>query len=214
MNDFHKYRQTLQEKMNLLDDIRDDVQETESVDEAFGNRNLQLINKIKNSGVVKTGSMAKDKPKDTKDSKKEGLDIEEISLDHLKKQITASGLKSTKKANRFDKTKNDLAAMKKRFDSKKPMTLAKEAKEAYKLHHKTFSGAVQTAKVEVEKRGYEVDVDDWDTKIASGPRKPSSGKTNSYSIKLSKNGKPSKQALQIQVYNMDNKAYELNMYVG
>jgi len=147
-------------------------------------------------------------------TKYEGYDVTEISLDHLKKQITGTGLKNTKKAYKFDKTKNDLAALKKRLSAKKPMTLATEAKGSYQLHHKTFTSAMQTAKSEAESRGYEVDMDDWDRKVASGPRKPSSGKTNTYSIKLSKNGKSSKQALQVQVYNMDNKAYELNTYVS
>lgn len=57
------------------------------------------------------------------------LDITEISLDMLTKKISNSGMASTKKAMKLDKTKNDLAAMKARLAGKKPMTLAKEAKE-------------------------------------------------------------------------------------
>ena len=45
-------------------------------------------------------------------------------------------------------------------------------------------------------------------KVASGPRKPSAGKTNTYRLK----GKDGKKAVQIQVYGMDNGKYELNMY--
>lgn len=93
-------------------------------------------------------------------------------------------------------------------------SLRKEMNEKYKLHHKTMSAALQHAYDEVEKKGYEIDKDDIDNKVAMGPRKPSSGKTNSYNLGLSKNGKPVKQKLHIQVYNMDNKGYELNMYVS
>lgn len=48
----------------------------------------------------------------------EGLDITEISLDMLTKKISNSGLATTKKANKFDKTKKDLEAMKARLAGK------------------------------------------------------------------------------------------------
>jgi hypothetical protein len=82
----------------------------------------------------------------------------------------------------------------------------------YKLHHNTFSGAVQEAIAVAKKQGYDVDEDDWSDKVATGPKKPSKDKTNRYSIKLTKNGKPTRKFLQIQVYNMGAK-YELNCYV-
>jgi hypothetical protein len=56
--------------------------------------------------------------------------------------------------------------------------------------------------------GYIVDSDDIDSKVASGPKKPSSGKTNKYILGTNK-----KQNLHVQVANLDNKRYELNMYV-
>jgi len=82
----------------------------------------------------------------------------------------------------------------------------------YKLYHNTFSGAVQEAIAVAKKKGFDVDEDDWSDKVATGPKKPSKDKTNSYSIKLMKKGKPVRQMLQIQVYNMGAK-YELNCYV-
>jgi hypothetical protein len=88
-----------------------------------------------------------------------------------------------------------------------------EAKSDYEVYHKDYSTAVQTAIKQAEKRGYEVDMDDWHDKVATGPKKPSSGKTNSFSVNLMKDGKPSKKKLQMQVYNMDNHKYELNMYI-
>ena len=73
---------------------------------------------------------------DREKMKKESLDITEISLDMLTKKISNSGMATTKKANKMDKTKNDLAAMKARLAGK-TMTLAKEAKKMTNLHHLT-----------------------------------------------------------------------------
>ena len=79
----------------------------------------------------------------------------------------------------------------------------------YELYHKDFSTAMKHA-YDFAKRKFKIDVDpkEIDDKVASGPRKPSAGKTNSYRL-LDKDGK---RAIQVQVYNMDNKKYELNMY--
>lgn len=78
----------------------------------------------------------------------------------------------------------------------------------YELYHKTFSGAMQHAYAVAKKRGYTVDKNDIDNKVASGPRKPSSGKTNRYIL-----GTDKKQNLHVQVANLDNKRFELNMYI-
>ena len=87
-----------------------------------------------------------------------------------------------------------------------------EEAPSYKLYHSTFSAAVQEAIAVAKKQGFDVDEDDWSNKVATGPKKPSKDKTNSYSIKLLKGGKPVRKILQIQVYNMGAK-YELNCYV-
>ena len=78
----------------------------------------------------------------------------------------------------------------------------------YELYHKTFSDAMQHAYAVAKKRGYTVDKDDIDNKVATGPRKPSKGKTNRYIL-----GTDKKQNLHVQVANLDNKRYELNMYI-
>jgi hypothetical protein len=83
---------------------------------------------------------------------------------------------------------------------------------AYALYHNTFSGAVQEAIAVAKKQGFEIDEDDWSNKVATGPKKPSKDKTNSYTIDLMKGGKPAKKKLHMQVYNMGPK-YELNCYV-
>ena len=86
----------------------------------------------------------------------------------------------------------------------------KSAKSAtgYEIYHKTFSAAMQHAYRAARKMGYIVDSDDIDSKVASGPKKPSSGKTNKYIL-----GTQKKQNLHVQVANLDNKRYELNMYI-
>jgi hypothetical protein len=88
-----------------------------------------------------------------------------------------------------------------------------EAKNDYTVNHKTFSSAVQHATAQVEKRGYTVDEEDYDRKVAMGPRKPTTGKTNTYTIDLMKDGKETKRKLQMQVY-YDQGRYELNMYIS
>ena len=98
-------------------------------------------------------------------------------------------------------------------ESKNFFKFRESLNEKYQHYHTTFSNAVQTAEKQAEKQGYEVDQDDWFNKIATGPKKPSEGKTNSYIIKLWKNDKPTKKTLAIQVFNMGKK-YELNMYIS
>jgi hypothetical protein len=83
----------------------------------------------------------------------------------------------------------------------------------YTIYHKDYSSAVQHAAVHAGKQGYEIDHDDWDRVVAMGPKKPSAGKTNILNVSLKKNGVETKKKLHMQVYNMDNKGYELNTYV-
>ena len=81
------------------------------------------------------------------------------------------------------------------------------SKKKYDLYHKDFSSAMQHAyKMAKELHGITIDPKEIDDKVAAGPKKPSSGKTNKYRLKGDKG------AIQVQVYNMDNKKYELNMY--
>ena len=88
-----------------------------------------------------------------------------------------------------------------------PVNAAKSS-SGYELYHKQFSGAMQHAYKFAKSKGHTVNPKDIDDKVASGPRKPSSGKTNSYILDTNK-----KQKVHIQVANLDNKRYELNMYI-
>ena len=92
--------------------------------------------------------------------------------------------------------------------------ILEEAKSStgYELYHKDFSSAMKHAYDFAKKKfGIEIDPEEIDDKVAMGPRKPSSGKTNSYRLMgTDKRGKS--RGVQIQVANLDNKRYELNMY--
>jgi hypothetical protein len=91
-----------------------------------------------------------------------------------------------------------------------------DAEELDENYHPSYTSAIQTAVAHAKKRGYEVDPEDYDSKVASGPRKPSEGKTVSHNLKLTKGGKPTKKGLAIQVYNRggDKTPYELNHYIS
>ncbi len=83
----------------------------------------------------------------------------------------------------------------------------KKSSTGYEIYHKSFSAAMQHAYEYAEKKGYTVDPNEIDYKVALGPRKPSVGKTNRYNLKAGK------KTAHIQVYNMNNKTYEFNMYI-
>ena len=82
-----------------------------------------------------------------------------------------------------------------------------KAATGYDLYHKDFSSAMQHAYKHAKKKGFTVDPKEIDDKVATGPKKPSSGKTNRYALKAGK------KTVHIQVANLDNKKYELNMYI-
>jgi hypothetical protein len=119
-------------------------------------------------------------------------------------------------------TKADIAALikmlaKQGYDAKfltkdlAPLAEARDPSKSggsgYDLYHKDFSTAMKHAYDYAKKKfGITIDPKEIDDKVASGPRKPSSGKTNTYRLKGDKG------SVQIQVANLDNKKYELNMY--
>ena len=86
--------------------------------------------------------------------------------------------------------------------------LEQRSASGYELYHKSFSDAMQHAYAHAKsKMGMPVAPDEIDSKVATGPKKPGTGKTNRYSLKTNKG------ILQIQVYNRGgSKPFELNMY--
>ena len=87
------------------------------------------------------------------------------------------------------------------------VALGKKSATGYTLYHKDFSSAMQHAYDHAKKKGHVVDPKEIDDKVATGPKKPSKGKVNRYALKAGR------KTVQIQVTNLDNKAYELNMYI-
>jgi hypothetical protein len=85
----------------------------------------------------------------------------------------------------------------------------------YEVYHDTYTSAIQTAEEWAIKQGYDLDEEEWAQDIGLGPSKPKPGKTNKFSLSLSKNGKEDKKRLQIQIYNRETNSntYELNMYI-
>ena len=118
------------------------------------------------------------------------------------------------------KDKQDIAKKRQQSygDQKAGISVKEEAEQMdeaskYQIYHPSYSSAVQHALSQAEKQGFTVDMDDYTQKVAFGPKKPSAGKTNSFSITLmDKSGKISKKKLQMQVYGMEGGKYELNMY--
>jgi hypothetical protein len=107
--------------------------------------------------------------------------------------------------------------------------LLKETK--YQIYHYTYTSAINAALEYAEKQGYEYDQEETASKIGMGPKKPSEGKTNRFSIQLTKGGKPQRKQLHIQVYGMGTykrntdgsktrsmyggqNEYELNAYIS
>ena len=91
-----------------------------------------------------------------------------------------------------------------------------EAKDPYQVYHPSYTSALHSAEAYANKKGYEVDKDDWWQQISTGPKKPGKGKTNRATVSLTKNGKPNNSTLAIQVYNrgVSGNTYELNCYVN
>ena len=127
---------------------------------------------------------------------------------------------------KIDKTFGNIPSVS--FASKKVVS---EAKSDYAVYHKTYTSAIQSAREYAEKKGYEIDDEDSFRQIGMGPKKPSDGKTNRFSIQLTKDGKPQKKHLHIQVYGMGTykrnpdgsktrslhggqNEYELNAYIN
>jgi len=136
--------------------------------------------------------------------------------EHKSRLEARRAARESKKSKFIEKVKEEVAtemAYGSGHDTVKPMAdiqpvNAAKSSSGYELYHKDFSGAMQHAYKFAKSKGYTVDPKDIDDMVASGPRKPSSGKTNSYSLGTDKGKK-----VQIQVANLDNKRYELNMYI-
>lgn len=101
------------------------------------------------------------------------------------------------------------------WDSAKKDKSVNESKDIY---FNSATDAVNHARKMIEKRGFEIDEDDWQSQIALGGKygriRPGVEKTTDATIGLLKNGKPQRKALQISLYGMPSGKYELTYYVN
>ena len=78
--------------------------------------------------------------------------------------------------------------------------------------------AVQYAKLESEKKGFEIDMQDWYTQINLGGiysrLRPNIDEYKTFIIGLIKNGKEQKKCLSITLYGMQSGKIELTFYIN
>lgn len=85
--------------------------------------------------------------------------------------------------------------------------------EAYKLYHKSYTDAINTAHAHHAKSGLKVSDDDRMTHIGIGSKKPGSGKTTSVNVPASHHKTGDSHTIHTQVYNKGGThPYELNTY--
>ena len=86
-------------------------------------------------------------------------------------------------------------------------------KKDFRIHHKSYTSAMQEAYAFAEKNGYQVDEESIFQEVTTGRGKPSVGETRKHSLLLMKGDKIQRKALQVQVYGMESGTYELNVYI-
>ena len=145
--------------------------------------------------------------------KKDALDIArrtKSTMHPIKKKISDKTLEKMNALSKTPKELADLGIIDMEMSIKKKLNMGEEVElgERYDLYHKDFSSAMQHAySYAKQKLGITIDPKEIDSKVATGPKKPTEGKTNKYRLK-GKGGN-----LQIQVYNKGgSKPFELNMY--
>ena len=198
---------------------------TEGLDEgAMSDFHLMVQEKVPAEKIAKELGLDLKTVKKLMKDMKESVDLEEGKLPpHLAKFFDKKGdlkpevldrLKKSKKGHEFLMGK-DVAP--KGYGVKEEVELDEARKDSSAdLYFDTYSAAVQHARAQAEKKGFEVVEDDWFRQVNVGKGKPGRGKTTRHTLKLTKNGKPVRQGLSIQVYNRDTdkNTYELNFYVS
>ena len=96
-----------------------------------------------------------------------------------------------------------------------PKTKVQEANETY---FKSATEAVMYARTQAEKRGFQINDEDWHSQITLGGKysrtRPGVGKTHSFSVGLLKGGKPQRKNLNISLYGMESGKFELTHYIN
>lgn len=82
------------------------------------------------------------------------------------------------------------------------------------IYFNSYTAALNAARAKAEKKGYQIDEDDWNTRVTHGfPSRPAEGETTNIRIRLLKDGKPVKPMLIASVYGMKT-SFELTSYVS
>lgn len=94
----------------------------------------------------------------------------------------------------------------------------KESKQGYETYHDSFTSAAEDARNFAEGRGFVINEDDWQSQVALGGRygrsRPAIGKSHTFTVGLSKDGKEQRKALTFTVYGMESGKYELVAYIN
>ena len=93
-----------------------------------------------------------------------------------------------------------------------------ETANGYKTYHESFTKAAEEAKEYAQKRGYDINEEDWQREVTFNGKynraRPKIGKTHRFNIGLVKNGKPQRKALTFTVYGMPHGSFELVVYIN
>jgi hypothetical protein len=146
--------------------------------------------------------------------------VEGDKIQNLNNRIKAlrdkiSATKSPERKSKFQNTlKNALQSI---SNIRKAQTESvNEAKD--ETYFKSATDAVEYARTQAEKKGFEIDSQDWNSEITMGGRysrtRPGVGKTNSFSVGLLKGGKPQRKNLNISLYGMESGKFELTYYIN
>ena len=188
----------------------------ESVEEA-----RQMKDPKKDSMVTKGGrTIVIDKSKEAEYLKKgwilsEALSVKPKSLFNLLEELK-EGKKPVSQMTPAEKEAD--AKRRKEYKAYQKSKRNEELEEATAdLYFDTYTAAVQHAAAQAKKKGFEVVEDDWFQQVTVGKGRPKDGDTTRHTLKLTKDGKPVRKGLSIQVYNRggsSKKPYELNFYVS
>ena len=134
-------------------------------------------------------------------------------IKRIGKEMKKRGLKEMNEDNELiQRASNAISFYEAKISKKASLKFSKTFPRAksttgYELYHNDFSSAMQHAYAFAKKKyGITIDPKEIDDKVATGPKKPSKDKTNRYRLKGDKG------TVQIQVTNLDNRKFELNMY--
>jgi len=141
-------------------------------------------------------------------------------LDHLAKKVREVLKKSKANFELYDADVDTYSGITfilkpkgKRADEMSMLDKKGATRNNYEILHGSYTSAMQEAYDYAEANGYLVDEEDIFQEVTTGKGRPGIGKTRKHSLLLLKGDKVQRKALQVQVYGMENGAYELNAYI-